>query len=438
MRFRQIIYPLLLPLLIIITASLILWKWPDLLKSIQGIKELRALLIILPVLPYLVFAAGFLMGWRYNNIGLILSFAILALTYFTLLQAGTGVVPSKKPVLTVPEAVGFLLPLNLALFSTLTKRRILTTVFVVCILLIMVQGLAVLLFCSWPGSGVPALVPLVKIFSADLAAALKHASLRLGSVFHANALTAAFHWLRPDVMAFCLTLLFLLGRFLYRRDKLLAGFSGALLAVFLGANAAKPVPAMPIFFMAGGSILIIAAFEASFAMAYVDELTGLQGRRSLNETLLNLGSNYAIAMIDVDHFKKFNDTYGHKTGDQVLKMIAARLANLSGGAKTFRYGGEEFAAVFSGKTAGDAWPYLEEFRQQIADTPFVVRRKGRRKSSEKQRGAPKTKTHKTVQVTVSIGASSPDNNRKTPEAVLKAADKILYRAKKAGRNRVLV
>jgi diguanylate cyclase (GGDEF)-like protein len=74
---------------------------------------------------------------------------------------------------------------------------------------------------------------------------------------------------------------------------------------------------------------------------YIDELTGLQGRRSLNETLYNLGRKYAIAMIDVDHFKKFNDTYGHKTGDQVLKMIAYKLERISGGAKTFRYGGEE-------------------------------------------------------------------------------------------------
>ena len=56
-------------------------------------------------------------------------------------------------------------------------------------------------------------------------------------------------------------------------------------------------------------------------MAYVDELTGLPGRRSLDQTLINLGKKYSIAMIDIDHFKKFNDTYGHDTGDQVLKII---------------------------------------------------------------------------------------------------------------------
>lgn len=190
--------------------------------------------------------------------------------------------------------------------------------------------------------------------------------------------------------------------------------------------------------MAGGLSPMLAAFEVFFSMAYIDELTSLQGRRSLNETLLNQGSQYAIAMIDIDHFKKFNDTYGHKTGDQVLKMVASGLEKISGGAKTFRYGGEEFAAVFPGKTAREAWPYLEEYRQRVASTPFIVRSKGRRKSTAKQGGALKIEGRKTVQVTVSIGISSPDRHLNRPEKVLKAADKILYKAKKAGRNRVMV
>jgi diguanylate cyclase (GGDEF)-like protein len=118
-------------------------------------------------------------------------------------------------------------------------------------------------------------------------------------------------------------------------------------------------------------------------------------------------------------------------------MIAAGLEKISGGAKTFRYGGEEFAAVFPGKTASEAWPYLEEYRQRVASTAFIVRSKGRLKSNSKQRGTLKTEGRKTVQVTVSIGISSPDKQYNNPEKVLKAADKILYMAKKAGRNRVL-
>lgn len=85
-------------------------------------------------------------------------------------------------------------------------------------------------------------------------------------------------------------------------------------------------------------------------MAYQDELTSLPGRRALKEYLLKLGSEYTIAMFDIDHFKKFNDTHGHDVGDQVLRMVASKLATVSGRGKSFRYGGEEFTLVFSEKS----------------------------------------------------------------------------------------
>jgi len=171
-------------------------------------------------------------------------------------------------------------------------------------------------------------------------------------------------------------------------------------------------------------------------MAYVDELTDLPSRRSLNQTLINLGKKYAIAMIDVDHFKKINDTYGHKAGDQVLRMIASRLREISGGAKAFRYGGEEFIAIFPGKGVAEAVPHLEKYRKAIESIPFVVRGKGRRKSTSKNRGKGKVSPRKRARVTVSIGVAAPDRNLTKPEKVLKAADKRLYKAKKAGRNRL--
>ena len=87
-------------------------------------------------------------------------------------------------------------------------------------------------------------------------------------------------------------------------------------------------------------------------------------------------------MIDVDYFKKFNDTFGHKTGDQVLKMIASRLGKISGGAKTFRYGGEEFTAIFAGKAVEEAISHIEDFREAIGSTPFVVRDCKRRRKKK--------------------------------------------------------
>lgn len=435
---RRTLYPLLVPLLLIAASTVLIWKWPELIKTVPSIKELRAFVVILPVMPYAVSVIGILIGWRYNNIGLILSFLTLTLTYFTILTAGTGMLKHHPTGLALPEAVGFLLPLNLAIFSTLTKRRIFTSVFVFCFLLIVAQIVAVLSLCVRPDTGAAPLLAMINKFSPTTAHILSAASLQLASFFHTNPITATLNRVTPGVFASGLTIIFLLIRFLYTRNALQAGFCGALLCALVGMLATEPIPSLTVYFMAGGIILIIATFEASLSMAYIDELTGLQGRRSLNETLLNLGSKYAIAMIDVDHFKKFNDTYGHKTGDQVLKMIATRLEKVSGGAKTFRYGGEEFAAVFPGKTAEAALPYLEEYRQGVSATPFIVRGRQRRKKNAKYRGAEKNKRQKTVRVTVSIGAASPDKAQATPEKVIKTADKNLYKAKNAGRNRVVV
>lgn len=90
-------------------------------------------------------------------------------------------------------------------------------------------------------------------------------------------------------------------------------------------------------------MIAAAASHEAYQMAFRDELTGLPGRRALNERMQRLGRNYVIAMTDVDHFKKFNDTHGHDVGDQVLRLVASRLSKVTGGGRAHRYGGEEFA-----------------------------------------------------------------------------------------------
>ena len=72
--------------------------------------------------------------------------------------------------------------------------------------------------------------------------------------------------------------------------------------------------------------------------------------------MAGLGPRYVLAMADVDHFKSFNDTHGHDTGDQVLKLVAARLAQVKGGGRAFRYGGEEFTVLFPDRTLDEALP----------------------------------------------------------------------------------
>src|SRR5207237_6301992 len=107
-------------------------------------------------------------------------------------------------------------------------------------------------------------------------------------------------------------------------------------------------------------------------MAFSDELTGLPSRRALTDALIRLPELYTVAMIDIDHFKKLNDEHGHAAGDQVLRMIGSTLTRTEGGGRPFRYGGEEFAVLFPGKSPDDAVRYLEDLREAIEGTSFTI------------------------------------------------------------------
>ena len=220
-----------------------------------------------------------------------------------------------------------------------------------------------------------------------------------------------------------------------RRRPVESALFWALVAAFIALNAGGANQISAAYFSTGGLILSVAVLETSYTMAYRDELTQLPSRRALNQELAKIGDNYAIAMIDVDHFKSFNDSYGHETGDQVLQMIASRLADVSGGGKPFRYGGEEFAVVFPGKSVDDAYPSLEDLRMRIEATPFKVRGNDRRTDGNRKKKKIKgRKARGQVQVTVSIGASSCDGEKRPVDQVLQDADKALYKAKNSGRN----
>lgn len=177
---------------------------------------------------------------------------------------------------------------------------------------------------------------------------------------------------------------------------------------------------------------LLSVVVSSYFLAYRDELTALPSRRALFQLALSLGRNYSVAMIDIDHFKKFNDTYGHDIGDQVLKLVATKLTNVKLGGRVFRYGGEEFTVVFPRKKAEQVFDELDRVRQLIADYTMVIRqpqRKGKTaRNSEKS-------TQKSVSVTISIGLAQ-RLKKQNFEQVMKTADEKLYQAKNKGRNNV--
>jgi diguanylate cyclase (GGDEF)-like protein len=431
-----VVYPLILPFSLIILSVISIWQFPFLKQQSVNVKEVGALFAILPYVPYVFFTMGIILGWRFNNGGMILSAFILGFSYFVFAKVGLGFSVKKATGPSVAEAMGFLLPLNLAFFATLTKRRLLTSTGLFCLILIGLQAFAMILLCQPETSPFPQLSIKIRNSVPFLSKALTSLALGLRPILHSKSGFGLAHLPTLSVISFLLSFGFLFYRFFRIRDALSAGYLGAALAAFLGMASDPAGNAPTIFFSAAGLILISVAIETFFNMAYIDELTALPGRRSLNETLVNLGKRYAIAMIDIDHFKKFNDKYGHKVGDQVLRMVATKLKGISGGAKVFRYGGEEFTAVFPGKTVQEAAAHLDTYRKIIETTPFIIRSKRRRTSSAENRGKGKAPGQKSVRVTVSVGVAVPSKKLSKPDKVLKAADKILYKAKKGGRNRV--
>jgi diguanylate cyclase (GGDEF)-like protein len=453
---KRTVYPLILPSVLIVLSAVLIWRWHELLVLVNDIDKVHALLILLPIFPYIILFVGIFIGWRYNNAGLMLASIALVLSYTGITMDASNNSGDENMNYTISQAAAFLLPLNLASFTMMTKRRIFTSVGMFALVFVMYQCFAVLLFCYPQGEMSAQIMAKIDYYLPWLAENISESSIWVRSVLSYRYFTIIKNVATVSFIAFSLALVFVMAYFINTRDIRIGGFFLALVALLLGFGVIDLHFGVTFYFIAAGLALIVTAFEASFSMAYIDELTGLQGRRSLNETLYNLGKKYSIAMIDVDHFKKFNDTYGHKTGDQVLKMIAGKLERISGGAKTFRYGGEEFTAIFPGKDADESLTYVEELRQAISSTPFVIRGKDRRKvqkdlkgqkdrrhqkdrrRQEDRRGRSKSAQQKKVTVTVSIGIASPEFDLTDPDKVLKAADKNLYKAKRDGRNRTVV
>lgn len=200
-----------------------------------------------------------------------------------------------------------------------------------------------------------------------------------------------------------------------------------------------------LFTAAAALILAIAVLQDAYRMAFRDELTGVPGRRAMNDHFARLGRQFVIAVVDIDHFKKFNDTHGHDVGDQVLKMVAKRIERVGGGGSAYRFGGEEFVIVFPGAAAGRVIPHLDALRIDVAQHGLVLRAAdrapqsplGKRVAPRKPRAARSSHTGaKKLSVHISIGVAERNDKLQTPAAVMTAADKALYRAKRGGRNQV--
>jgi diguanylate cyclase (GGDEF)-like protein len=233
------------------------------------------------------------------------------------------------------------------------------------------------------------------------------------------------------LLAFILAVAIIMVPLVRRYKAVESSLLWSLVAAFIALREAGTSHLDGVYFAAAGLALIVALIETSYAMAYLDELTQLPSRRALNDALLKLGDAYSIAMLDVDHFKKFNDSYGHESGDQALRLVASRLAHITGGGKAYRYGGEEFAIVFPNKSSEEVFVFLDRMRRVIEQSVFTVRGKDRRRKGKSGIGRG---SKKQTNVTVSIGLAATNGDKLAPAEVLRMADQALYKAKAKGRN----
>lgn len=167
--------------------------------------------------------------------------------------------------------------------------------------------------------------------------------------------------------------------------------------------------------------------QENMQMAVTDAVTNLYNRHFLDTHLENVFSpqndkqaNLSMLMLDIDHFKKVNDTYGHTSGDEVLEEFSRRITgNIRSIDLAARYGGEEFIVVMPETDSDFALFIAERLRRTISDEPFVI-----------------SGSETPISVTVSIGVSIVSEGCDSKEKLFSEADKGLYRAKETGRNKV--
>jgi diguanylate cyclase (GGDEF)-like protein len=416
---RQELKSLLLPGGALLLASLILLeaRWVSVPKSAA------------PFAYYAAFAMAGLLSLRFrlSRMAMALMTLLLAERAIHFFAADFGV--ARGAGRAAYELISVLVPLNFAWISVARERGLVLPQIFAGLALLFAESVLVTLACG-----------------TDSAAGLSFLS-------HAIVSPRLLTWTQipqAGLLVFTAALAFLLIRARRSSKPLDSGLFWSLAAAWFALQHGALGWIASTYLATAALILGVSIIESSYFMAFHDELTALPGRRAFDQATLGLPDTYAVAVVDIDHFKSFNDTYGHDTGDEVLRMVAAKLAGVSGGGSAYRIGGEEFSILFAGMSAREAAVHLEALRQEIEGSRFRMRAGRDRRTQPRgaDRRATKTPRRRSSRaaraggnsfcVTVSIGVAEPGGNLVDIEDVIRSADQALYRAKNGGRNRVEV
>jgi len=363
---------------------------------------------IFELLPFLLTLISFVMGIKFNRSQLIYSASLFCLIYTQFFFFEEYRLSQEQLIL---NSMTIFLSINVALISLYSERGVITLVGLSRFFIIALQvvGIGWLIYTRHPE--------------------WNHFVNQI--IFPQLQITLLF-FTQMALLSMLISFFIVSFSYLYHSNPFRGAIlSSMILVIYAITFPDKDIITISVLFSFALILPLLTLINVSYRMAYLDELTNLPGRRALNETLNKLGNKYVIAMLDVDHFKKFNDTYGHDAGDDVLRLLGNRLKGVTGGGKPFRYGGEEFTLVFPGMALSEASEHLEKLRKNVADKQFTLRKQERRQKGKKGN---KKQNQRSVKVTISIGYAEYNDKAKTPDQVLKLSDKALYRAKKKGRN----
>ncbi|WP_019585861.1 GGDEF domain-containing protein [Deinococcus apachensis] len=265
-------------------------------------------------------------------------------------------------------------------------------------------ALPLMVYALWQGGGAGA----VQVLHLALVVGLFTLLRRRVS---GSAQTRGVPWWQPFVLFAGANVPLALGALLITQDASLAVASVLLITAAQGIGTVAAQTIVLTELRASEQANVLRDF------AYTDKLTGLGNRRALDEALARPVPGTHLLLLDLDHFKAVNDTYGHAGGDLVLKAVAAVLREVVGkGGQVYRFGGEEFAVLLCGLAPAQAVALAQDLRRQVAQQV------GRRA------GLPR------LLVTLSAGLVDLEDGA----TALERADTLLYRAKHHGRNRVEV
>ncbi|MCX7773480.1 MAG: GGDEF domain-containing protein [Clostridia bacterium] len=358
---------------------------------------------VLKVLPYVIAILALFMSVWYQNSNSFYLVSFILLTYILI------VVAAPKPAMLneIVTATSILLPLNCIMLGFSKERGVVSSYGMNKAIIVM--GEIIWVFINMMGK---ASLTVPENTGPVMAISLK----------------------APAIVLFVIAICLLLASYILRNQYMNFIFVAVLLASFISLHFANRTIIFTLFTTAIFLIIVIALFDVSYSLAFYDTLTGVLSRRALEQELLKLGNRYSIAMVDIDHFKQINDQFGHDIGDEVLRMVASILDRSSGKGKVFRYGGEEFAILFSNISSNEALPQLERIRKVIERRPFVLRSDNRPPNKPEKGKAVQSKGKGLVNVTVSIGVSQKTELLKTSYDVIRKADEALYKSKHSGRN----